>query len=443
MNTKCLSAIILTSALVGSAGQVRAQHSASNENTSSSNSRSFSPAEAQNLAQQLSIPVADAVRTAEQQTGGKAVCVELMQWQAAQAESSEPLANRKFGDTHPVVQVATVSDNKLKKVIVCGKTGEVLATRECHSYANSAQRTHQGATNSQYAQQPQTGRQSSGVVSSGTQTGRMTDANNQNSPSSSSNDTWTRPASRWQKASDLMGKEVVSASSGQDMGDVRELVIEPDGGRVIYYIVDFENELGHGDKWFAIPASLVRLSNDYKNVLLNINSGQINDANGFDSNNWPNIIDQRWGQQIHDAYGQRPYWQIETTDQRTAELRRPPNRWQKAGDLIGKDVRNPQDENLGSLKEIVVDPDSGRILYGVVSFGGFLGMGDKLFAVPWSALKLSPDYKIAVLNVDKDRLKSAEGFDKDRWPNMADERWAATVYDYYGQPRYWDPGAGK
>lgn len=112
-------------------------------------------------------------------------------------------------------------------------------------------------------------------------------------------------------------------------------------------------------------------------------------------------------------------------------------RWQKSTELIGKKVVNASSENLGKIEEIVVDAESGRILYGVLSFGGVFGIGDKLFAIPWSALALTSDNKEFLLNVDKDRLKNAEGFDKSQWPNFANERWAMTTAEYYGQKPYW------
>ncbi len=115
----------------------------------------------------------------------------------------------------------------------------------------------------------------------------------------------------------------------------------------------------------------------------------------------------------------------------------PPTRWQKASDLIGKKVMNSANENLGKIEEIVVDANSGRILYGVLSFGGILGIGDKLFAIPWTALDLTTDAKEFMLNVDKDRLKNAQGFDKSQWPNFADEQFATTTAEYYGQKPYW------
>lgn len=103
-----------------------------------------------------------------------------------------------------------------------------------------------------------------------------------------------------------------------------------------------------------------------------------------------------------------------------------------ADTLNGNDVYNQKDEDLGDIKEIMLNMRTGRISYAVLSYGGFLSLGEKLFAVPWEALKLDTENKRFVLNVDKDRLKSAPGFDKDHWPNMADTAWAKGIHSYYG-----------
>lgn len=109
-----------------------------------------------------------------------------------------------------------------------------------------------------------------------------------------------------------------------------------------------------------------------------------------------------------------------------------------ANTLNGNDVYNRQDEDLGDVKEIMLDVPSGRVAYAVLSFGGFLGMGDKLFAVPWTALKLDTVNKRFVLDVSKERLKEAPGFDKDAWPDMADPTWVKGVHAYYGVTPYSD-----
>ena len=103
-----------------------------------------------------------------------------------------------------------------------------------------------------------------------------------------------------------------------------------------------------------------------------------------------------------------------------------------ADTLLGNDVYNTADEKLGSIKEFMIDMASGRISYAVLSFGGFLGMGDRLFAVPWQALTLDTANKRFKLNVSKDRLKDAPGFDKDHWPSMADTSWSSGIHSFYG-----------
>jgi hypothetical protein len=106
--------------------------------------------------------------------------------------------------------------------------------------------------------------------------------------------------------------------------------------------------------------------------------------------------------------------------------------------VIGSNVVNAQNEDLGKIEDIVLDAGAGRIAYAVLSFGGFLGMGDKYFAIPWNALHFNLTEKRAVLNVDKKLLENAPGFDKDNWPNMADSVWGNSIYKHYGYAPYWE-----
>ena len=102
-----------------------------------------------------------------------------------------------------------------------------------------------------------------------------------------------------------------------------------------------------------------------------------------------------------------------------------------ADTLIGNDVYNANNEDLGDIKEIMLDMTNGQVSYAVLSYGGFLGMGEKLFAVPWDTLKLDTENKRFVLNIDKDRLETAPGFDKDHWPDMADQSWKDEINAFY------------
>ncbi len=103
-----------------------------------------------------------------------------------------------------------------------------------------------------------------------------------------------------------------------------------------------------------------------------------------------------------------------------------------ADTLMGNDVYNKEGESLGDIKEIMIDMASGKVAYAVLSFGGVMGMGDKLFAVPWSALALDTVNKRFTLTVPKATLNDAPGFDKDHWPAMSDSTWASGVHKFYG-----------
>lgn len=110
-----------------------------------------------------------------------------------------------------------------------------------------------------------------------------------------------------------------------------------------------------------------------------------------------------------------------------------------ASNLMGNNVVNPEGDTLGQLKDIMLDMVDGRIAYAVLAFGGVLGIGEKLFAIPWEALEVDQVNDQIILDVPYDKLKNAPGFDKDNWPDMADPQWGSQIYSYYGYRPYWEP----
>ncbi len=103
-----------------------------------------------------------------------------------------------------------------------------------------------------------------------------------------------------------------------------------------------------------------------------------------------------------------------------------------AGTLAGDDVYNRDEEHIGTVKEIMLDLTAGKVAYVVLSTGGFLGLGDKLFAIPWQAFEIDEANHRFILNVDKQKLENAPGFDKDDWPDLSSEEYGTQVRDYYG-----------
>ncbi|MTI48293.1 MAG: PRC-barrel domain containing protein [Firmicutes bacterium] len=106
-------------------------------------------------------------------------------------------------------------------------------------------------------------------------------------------------------------------------------------------------------------------------------------------------------------------------------------RFKKTTDLIGLPVQNPNGENLGEIEDIVIDFNERIIKYAIISFGGFLGFGERLFAVPWEIIDFQEAELIFVLDIDKESLKDAPKFAREKWPIMSME-WADEVHQYYG-----------
>jgi PRC-barrel domain len=106
--------------------------------------------------------------------------------------------------------------------------------------------------------------------------------------------------------------------------------------------------------------------------------------------------------------------------------------------VIGSEVVNAKNEDVGKIEDLVLDAGVGRIAYAVLSFAGLLGMGEKYFAIPWSASHFDLKENHAVLNVDEKASENATAFEKDNWPNMADSTTRNSLYKRYGYTPYWE-----
>ncbi len=249
-------------------------------------------------------------------------------------------------------------------------------------------------------------------------------------------------------ASTLKGDKVVNRA-GEDLGKIEELMIDLRDGRIAFAVLSFGGFLGMGDKLFAIPWQAFTLRLHEHAFALDIPKETLEKAEGFDKGNWP-ITTREWLSTVYSYYGYQPYWQAEaagvageTESQRMARMgstsadRENPD-FLSADTLKGDKVVNTAGEDLGKIEEFMIDLENGRVGYVVVSHGGLLGIGSKLFAVPWQALTLRVHEHAFALNVSKETFDKAEGFDKDNWP-LTREKLSRT-YSYYGYQPYWQAG---
>jgi len=108
---------------------------------------------------------------------------------------------------------------------------------------------------------------------------------------------------------------------------------------------------------------------------------------------------------------------------------------QRASQLQGMTIQNEAGKNLGNVRDIVIDTDRGQVKFMAVAYGGFLGLGSKLFAVPFEAFEFRPATKdqdaVLLLNLNEEMLRKAPGFDADNWPNMASPQFTQAIDKHY------------
>jgi sporulation protein YlmC with PRC-barrel domain len=249
-------------------------------------------------------------------------------------------------------------------------------------------------------------------------------------------------------AAELVGMDVKNPQ-GENLGKIDDVVFYSNG-QVAYAVLSFGGVLGMGDKLFAIPWSCLEtagrtdrtMRDDH--VVLSVDKERLKSAPGFDKSNWPKLADVAWCADVDKYYANEKRGHAMEASAPTASTLT-----FRASQLKGKNVETPTGEKLGDIKEVVLDPTNARVSYVVLSVGGFLGVGDKLVAVPWEALKTTKDgdkEKLS-LSITKEKLGQAPEFSGDaaHWPQMSDPAYIRKVYDFYSVRPYWSdstaPGA--
>jgi sporulation protein YlmC with PRC-barrel domain len=251
------------------------------------------------------------------------------------------------------------------------------------------------------------------------------------------------------RASEIAGMSVRN-EAGKEVGTVKDTVIDVKVGEVRYAALSYGGFLGLGDKLFAVPWDAFshrhNVANNEHFLVLNVDESTLKNAPGFSKETWPNFADAKFSAGIDKYYDKyRASRRAEVTVDAKAkvdvqpapESSRSGNTVHRASAITGMKVKNAAGTDLGSVNDLVIDMDSGRVRYAALSYGGFLGLGDKLFAVPWGAFDCrynSSDKEFyLVLNIDEATLRKASGFDKDNWPNFADPKISDVIDKYYGR----------
>lgn len=253
------------------------------------------------------------------------------------------------------------------------------------------------------------------------------------------------------RSSDITGMTVKNAEN-EDLGEINDVVIDVTTGDVHYLAVSYGGFLGLGDKLFAVPVDAFRVTRgedaDEYFLTLPVDEQTLKSAPGFDQDQWPNFADKSWGDKINTHYEKyRHHLQEQggpdvdvqagdvdvsidlnrddASNRERLENRQkttPENTIHRVSELTGMTIMNQSDNEIGEVYDLVIDLTKGKVNYIAMSHGGVLGVGDKLFAIPFNEIDCrrgeDGEYFL-VVKMDEKSLDDSPGFDQDNWPDFA------------------------
>jgi sporulation protein YlmC with PRC-barrel domain len=267
------------------------------------------------------------------------------------------------------------------------------------------------------------------------------------------------------KAKDFIGAKIVN-ERGEPLGTIADVVLTPNRDGINYVVLSYDAGWATAEKHFAIPWSQFghkagdhKSGENGKTFILkgNISKADLDRAPGFDKNNWPAVASDNWlGIERGSAMtpsGRAPSMPAPPSEGMAAAPQPSPDRGMrgdttygaapatdiqnlKLSKVLGTDIRNLQDENLGKLDDVMIDLNHGKVAYGIVAMRhGFLGLDKDFVAVPWSALDWTGQADIARLDVNRDTLM-ALAFDADNFPNLEDPQYSRQLHERFGATPY-------
>jgi len=225
------------------------------------------------------------------------------------------------------------------------------------------------------------------------------------------------------RLSKLMGAAVFSSDT-QALGNVKDIVFDGARHQAGYVIISCDKVPGLADRLAAIPYQTLQFTGGDE-ARLTVDLQTIKSGPTFARGQWPAGVAADTYSTADNYYQKQAKVESNAGNAQpaAAEIGKEATWTQRAGDLLGRPVQNARGEGLGDLKDIVMDEKTGATLYGVLSFGGMLGVGDKYFAIPIDDFKIQPGVSGLVLDADKEQLKRASGFDKAHWPSHPAQPW--------------------
>jgi sporulation protein YlmC with PRC-barrel domain len=242
------------------------------------------------------------------------------------------------------------------------------------------------------------------------------------------------------KASALIG-HTVRDPQGEDIGEIEDLVIGLDSNQVKYAVLSFGGFLDIGDKLFAIPVNAFHFDHEQNVFVLNVTEDQLENAPGFDQDNWPDTATQDWDLPFRDFWPsdmmdaddmtEGESAQVEGTAQPAEEAAEAqPSQDMpdddpfvgesavRASEILDFNIHNSQGEEIGELEDIIIELDTGNVQYAVVSFEDEIDNTDELFGLQLNELNIDAENDLFTFDPDQSLLQNAPSFNPDEWDNQ-------------------------
>lgn len=228
----------------------------------------------------------------------------------------------------------------------------------------------------------------------------------------------------------VKGSEVVGANifnqQGEDLGEIEDVMFDENTGGVTHAILAIGGFLGIGERLVAVPWKHIHQSKQpTEGYVLELDKGKLSSAPQFQKREWGEL-DDNWFEKNDAFFG----------------LQHPKGKkLVRMSQVNGAQLFNQQGEQIGEISDALMHPNSGKVAYGILSIGEYVGVGrDKLTAVPWKLIRQSekstPGF---VVNADKAKLQGSTYFDRNAWPDYSDPAWNERAYGYWRVQPYWYP----